>query len=92
LLLCFYPALARGSSGQLLDDFDPAKGALVYMENPQPYVFAALICLNADESQFAAGVDGEVKRVTYQQATEALSRFIQVAPDAVSGEEATHVA
>lgn len=78
LILCFYPALPRGSSGQLLDDFDPKNGKLTYMGKPQRYVFSALVALNVEDSQFEIKIDGGLKRITYQEATEALREMLHV--------------
>ncbi|HUX80496.1 MAG TPA: hypothetical protein VMW10_12250, partial [Alphaproteobacteria bacterium] len=80
LLLCFFPALPKGSSGQLLDDFNPETGSLVYMGNDQPYVFSALITLNVEDAQFNTNVGGTTKQLSYQEATSALTRMIHVDP------------
>ena len=89
LLLCFYPALPKGSSGQLLDDFDPASGALIYMNQPQPYIFGGLVTLNVEDAQFSAEVDGQTRRLTYGEATEAIRHLINIAPLELD-HEATH--
>ncbi len=72
----FSPALRNGTSGQLLDEFDPATGVLRYMGQVQPYVAAGLICLSPANERFE--VDGHV--LSYGQATEAIGRLIHVAP------------
>jgi hypothetical protein len=82
LLLCFYPALPRGSSGQLLDDFNPSNGSLTYMGHSQPYIFAALVALNVEDAQFSTDVEGTAMHVSYRDATEAMRRMIQVNPKA----------
>jgi len=79
-LLCFFPALQKGSSGQLLDDFNPESGSLVYMGKDQPYVFSALITLNVEDAQFSTNVGGTTKQLSYQEATSALTRMIHVSP------------
>jgi hypothetical protein len=80
LLFCFYPALPQGSSGQLIDDFNPESGKMIYMEKEQAYIFAALITLNVEDSQFVKNIDGVTKQVNYQDATLALADFIKVSP------------
>lgn len=80
LLLCFFPALPKGSSGQLLDDFNPESGSLVYMGKDQPYAFSALITLNVEDAQFSTKAGGTPKQLSYQEATSALTRMIHVRP------------
>ncbi|MFP3647060.1 hypothetical protein [Paraburkholderia sp. SIMBA_054] len=90
LLLCFYPALTKGSSGQLLDDFDPSSGQLVYMNRPQSYVFGGLVTLNVEEALLTAEVNGELRRLTYLEATEAIRKLINLAPqDSDANDEVT---
>jgi len=77
LWFAFNPALPNGTSGQLLDDFDPATGALKYMGHPQSYIAAGLVCLSPANQVFkSAG-----HTLTYQQATDALHRLIHVSPE-----------
>lgn len=92
LLLCFFPALPKGSSGQLLDDFDPERGSLIYMGKDQPYVFSALITLNVEDAQFNTNVGGETKQLSYQEATAALTRLIHVSPTSFDEAGVEHVA
>lgn len=92
LLLCFFPALPKGSSGQLLDDFDPDSGSLTYMGKDQPYVFSALIALNVEDAQFSTNVEGITKQLSYQEATSALARLIHVSPLAFDETEVKHAA
>ena len=80
LLFCFLPALKKGSSAQLLEDYNPAKGTFEYMGQQQPYIAAALVGLNADDDVYTATVNGQPKSITYAQATEALTNLLQVAP------------
>ncbi|MDA8327506.1 MAG: hypothetical protein M0Z83_00875 [Betaproteobacteria bacterium] len=79
-LLCFFPALPKGSSGQLLDDFNPENGLLIYMGKDQPYVFSALITLNVEDAQFSTVAGDATKKLSYQEATIALTRMIHVRP------------
>lgn len=79
-LLCFFPALPKGSSGQLLDDFNPETGSLQYMGKEQPYVFSALITLNVEDAHFATNIGGTIKQLSYQEATSALKRMILIRP------------
>jgi len=90
LLLCFYPALPKGSSGQLLDDFDPSNGSVTYMGNPQPYIYAALITLNVEDAHFTTDVDGTAIYLSYRDATEAMRQMIQVSPKAFEAQEAVN--
>lgn len=92
LLLCFYPALSKGSSGQLLEDFDPASGDLVYMGQKQPYVFSSLIALNVEDAELSVEVGGAMKRLTYQEATQALAHLINVNTAADLAEEVQNAA
>jgi hypothetical protein len=78
LLLAFFPPLARGSSGQLFDDFDPATGVLKYKGVDQPYLFSALVKLNTDDDEFAARVGTKDLRLTYEEATNLLVNLIHV--------------
>ncbi len=81
LWFAFSPALRNGSSGQLLDDFDPSTGILTYMGQRQPYVAAGLVCLSPPTEEFAiAG-----RTLTYGQATEAIQGLIHVAPQVSVG-------
>lgn len=48
------------------------------MGRNQPYIFAALLGLNSPEETFSASVDGALKTITYQEATEALTKLINV--------------
>ncbi len=80
LLFCFLPALKKGSSAQLLEGYDPAKGTFEYMGQQQPYIAAALVGLNADDDVYTATVNGQTKSITYAQATKALTSLLQVAP------------
>jgi hypothetical protein len=79
LLFCFPNGLKIGSSGQAFDDFDPASGVLTYMGEPQPYVFAGLLCLNSPEESFSTSIHGTVKEITYREATDELAKLIHVA-------------
>ena len=78
LLLCFFPALSGGSSGQLIDDFNPDNGTLTYMGKDQRYVFSALIALNIEDAQFITDVGGTSRQLSYQEATNALRQMIHV--------------
>jgi hypothetical protein len=90
LLLCFYPALPKGSSGQLLDDFDPSNGTVTYMGNPQQYIFAALITLNVEDAHFTTDVDGTAVHLSYRDATEAMQQMIQISPKAFEVQESAN--
>jgi hypothetical protein len=91
-LLCFFPALPKGSSGQLLDDFDPQSGSLIYMGKDQPYVFSALITLNVEDAQFSSDGGGTSKQLSYSEATAALARLIHVSPSDFGAVEVVHAA
>lgn len=80
LLFCFPGGLPPGSSGEAFENFDVESGTLTYMDQAQPYIFAALLGLNSPEETFSASVDGTLKTITYQEATEALTNLINVAP------------
>lgn len=90
-LLCFFPALPKGSSGQLLDDFNPETGFLQYMGKEQPYVFSALVTLNVEDAHFTTNVGDATKQLSYQEATNALSRLINVSPKDFVETEKTNV-
>ena len=89
-LLCFFPALPKGSSGQLLDDFDPQSGSLTYMNKDQPYIFSALITLNVEDAQFSSDMGGTLRQLSYSEATDALARLIQVSPSGFGAAEVIH--
>lgn len=83
LLFCFYPALKVGSSGQLLDDFDPSSGRLSYMNEEQDYIASALITLNEGDDVF---MSPDLSRpVQYGEATDAIQNLIQVNPSFMTG-------
>ncbi len=90
-LLSFFPALPKGSSGQLLDDFNPETGSLQYMGREQPYIFSALITLNVEDANFSTDVGGVTKQLRYQEATSALTRLINVSPKDFVKTEKTNV-
>jgi hypothetical protein len=73
----FNPALRNGSSGQVIDELNPATGKLTYMGNDQPYVGAGLVAL-CDPALSVTGTSGQV--LTYRDATAALAAFINVNP------------
>ena len=92
LLHAFFPALPKGSSGQLFEDFNPETGRLEYMDNEQDYIAAALITLNGEDDLFTAT---ELPRqIKYGEATKALSEIINISPKLVTGAaaESTEVA
>lgn len=72
----FSPPLPHGSSGQLLDDFDPSTGALQYMGRPQPYIAAGLVGLCDPDDAVS---DGQAS-CTYADATAAIADVINVSP------------
>ena len=78
LLFCFPGGLKPGSAAQTFDDFDPATGMLTYMSEEVKYVFSGLLALNAPDESFSVNVGGEIKTITYREATEALARFIHI--------------
>ncbi|MCR9177423.1 MAG: hypothetical protein NXI19_15635 [Alphaproteobacteria bacterium] len=78
LLFCFPGGLPPGSSGEAFENFDVKSGTLTYMGQNQPYIFAGLLGLNSPEETFSASVDGALKTITYQEATEALAKLINV--------------
>lgn len=80
LLFCFPGGLPPGSSGEAFENFDVATGELRYMGDSQPYIYAALLGLNAPDEAFSATVSGSLKTITYREATEALTALIHVAP------------
>ncbi|MGB3539119.1 MAG: hypothetical protein WBA42_13240 [Mesorhizobium sp.] len=80
LLFCFPGGLPPGSSGEAFDNFDVATGELSYMGKKQPYIYGALLGLNAPDEIFSASVGGNLKTITYREATDALSALIKVAP------------
>lgn len=80
LLFCFPGGLKPGSAAQAFDDFDPATGALTYMGETIPYIFSALLCLNAPDEIYTLNMGGKAKTITYREATEALTQLIKVAP------------
>lgn len=78
LLHCFYPALERGSSGQLFEDLDPTTGVLTYKGKRQGYIAAALITLNEEDHVF---MSPDLPRpIRYSEATDAIGRLIQIDP------------
>lgn len=79
-LLGFLPNLPRGSSAQLLENFDPQTGSINYKGKRQPYIGAALIALNDDDATYTAQVNGAARRVTYAEATTALGNLLNVDP------------
>src|SRR5262249_16904242 len=82
LLHCFLPALPKGTSGQLFDEFDEKTGKLTYMGHEQSYVAAALIALNEQEDLFVAP---ELPRpIAYSEATSAIASLIRVSPSTPS--------
>lgn len=78
LLFCFPGGLRPGSAAQAFDDFNPTTGALTYMEEEIEYVFGGLLALNSPDDSFSATVGGNLKTITYREASEALSRLIHI--------------
>ena len=76
LLFCFPGGLRPGSSGEAFEDFDPSSGRLTYMDQPQPYIFSALLGLNTPDEEFSATVGGQPRTITYRDATAALQKLI----------------
>jgi hypothetical protein len=76
LWYCFWPKLAVGHSGTLFSHFNAANGTFTYNSEPQSYIAAGLVTLNlaADEYIGPNGI------VTYNAATEAISKLVHVAP------------
>jgi hypothetical protein len=83
LFFAFAEALRNGSSGQLLEEYDPHTGQLRYMDDSPRYVFASLFQLNEPDEVFSHGGVA----LTYSEATEAMSRFLQVEVASVSDTE-----
>jgi hypothetical protein len=78
LVLGFLPALAPGSSGQMLGDFDPLSGRLDYLGHSQSYVAAALVALSEGDDVFEHPT--LTRPIKYAEATAALSAFVRVDP------------
>lgn len=72
----FSPPLEHGSSGQLLDEFDPATGSLTYLGRSQQYIAAGLVGLCDPASRAENGAIS----CTYAAATSALAALIHVEP------------
>jgi hypothetical protein len=90
LMLCFLPALEAGSAAQLLENYDPASGAISYKGKPQPYVAAGLLALNEPNSIFVADLPGGPRQITYAEATQALRTMLNVSPSVDLNAEAAH--
>lgn len=79
LLFCFMPALKKGSSGQLFEEYDPQTGRLLYMGKQQTYVAAGLVGLIDEEDILSHA--GLSRQVRYAEATAALAALLHVAND-----------
>ncbi len=78
LLLCFPAGLEPGSSGEVFDNFAPDTGQLSYLKREQPYIFAALLCLNSPDEKLSIEVEGNLKSISYREVTDALQQLIHV--------------
>ena len=85
VLFCFPHGLKGGSSGQAFDDFNAASGVLTYLEEPLPYIFGGLLCLNDPGEMVSANVGGTVKAFSYREATDELARLIHVTGSVTHG-------
>ena len=62
------------------------------MSKDQPYIFSALITLNVEDAQFSSDMGGTSKQLSYNEATDALARLIQVSPSDFGTAEVIHAA
>ena len=83
LWYCFSPPLKSGSSGQLLDGFDPEHGTFRYIDGTQKYIAAGLVKLCDDGETFMPPPDAGLPPLTYGIATGAVSDLIHVEVGAV---------
>jgi hypothetical protein len=79
LFFVFPKALRRGSSGQLVEGFNPATGKMRYLDADQPYLGAALFALCDSSDSYTMPGTSEVM-MTYGQATQALQALLGVSP------------
>lgn len=78
VLFCFPGGLEPGTSGEVFSNFNVETGDLTYLGASQPYIFSALLGLNAPEETFSATVNGTLKTISYREATDALGKLINV--------------
>jgi hypothetical protein len=78
LLFCFPQSLKPGSAAQTFDDFNPATGALTYMNETVPYISSALLALNEPDERYSIEVGGQKRILEYRDVTEALANLIHV--------------
>ena len=78
LFFVFPSPLKRGSSAQLIEQFEPSDGTFVYMGEVTPYVSAGIFTLEHPGAVFQPE-DGGVP-ITYGEATAALQSLIKITP------------
>lgn len=83
LWFIFPEPLKQGSSAQLVEGFNPAEGKLTYLNEETPYVASGLVKLLGGEE-----TDPGPPALTYQEATNALSRLIHVNNQRVANKNA----
>ncbi|MCZ4346440.1 hypothetical protein [Devosia neptuniae] len=83
LVFSFMPSLAKGSSGQLIENFDPETGTFKYLGKEQPYIGAALVGLNDPSDLFPTKVGGAPRTVRYSDLTVELGRLLHTQADMI---------